>query len=145
MFDCCTLRWVLSSAVFLYSRKWKIQNCSITRGKKISISIDLQFSVHAIERTHKKEHKIDIFYYLHRWWLKINIPCIQKEKFCNFFACLEWWTENIHRVQIFLCWLLTVRKMLKTTMGELFRFDFIYSSCYHSLRKIYNFLHFLIF
>lgn len=42
------------------------------------------------------------------------------------------------RFSLFRLFVLNVRKMPK--IGELFRFHFIYSSCYHSLRKIYNLL-----
>lgn len=135
---------------FLLSTKKKMEKL-FNNNRKSSFLSTCNFQFMPSRELTKKEHKIDISSIsIADDWKLISL-CMENGKFCNVFACLEWWTENIHREQISFCadcWLPNARKMLlkTTTMGELFRFDFIYSSCYHSLRKNIQFSSlFLIF
>lgn len=86
IFDCCTLSTFMRSALFCNPK-----NCSITTEKSPILSSCKFFSV---ENSQNWYFCILLCLQIHSWWLKINIPCIEKEIFCWKMEIEKWWTEN---------------------------------------------------
>lgn len=162
IFDCCTLSsatfFLLCCASTNYSK-----NCSTTmENLEFSSSCSFQFMASSVGgKSARKAHKIDISSFsafgsdLDDWKL-ISRMHIKTEKICkslfSFFVISreieKWWTENSFR-RLFHPHSNISSRLLSSFFCEAEKcrcrargisFHFIYSSCYHSHRKIYNIL-----